>query len=118
MWWFCKIDYCIYCIDDLLNGFGFNNHKEIKNSEIFIPLFQTDIILLEKQFLQCRPINEQKEVFLLYELSYNKIKGGFDIAFKIYIEKYNLLEEWRIYEQKKLYNDAIIWCQNNDVPFK
>ena len=110
-WWLCLQDFKIYDTETIISLFKYETIKEIKESNSFIALFKTDIINLEKEYLnKCLSINEKE----LFHISQTK---NFDIAFKIYIESICLERDWYAFEMKKLCKDAIEWCIKNSIPY-
>ena len=107
-WWFCIADYKTYDVEEMAERFAYYDKETIVAAGGFIPLFQTDIIALEKEFLT--------------EFAFN---GGFscdnpsefDLRFKIYIELNFLEREWYAFEKKRLCEDAVKWCKENHIPY-
>lgn len=114
IWWLCLDDYKVYNSDLLLTDYSFKNIIEIKESSIFIPFFKTDIIKLEKKF-----VDSLNNKTVLKE--FNKIlvsnNNKYDLAFKKFIERTFLINSWNTFEKKQLISDAIVWCENNNIPY-
>ena len=111
-WWFCRNDYNIYYIKELLSNYSYKSEQEIIDSGIYIAVFTTDIIALEKRFMSYH--NEKA----LENILKNCIDGDYDIAFKIYIERQHLEDSWYIYEREELCKAAIQWCIENHISYK
>ncbi len=109
IWWFDLDRAVVYQYDDLIEKFGYCSQDEILSSGYFIPLFETDIEELEREFIsktQNHAIIKQFEGIL---------NSDFDTEFKIYVEKNHLLKSWYTFERKRLYEDAIVWCKTNHI---
>lgn len=115
-WWFGKDDYQIYSSESLIKEYSYKDTDDILQSEYFIPLFQTDIIELEKEFLaeyNSRPLQDKTEKLV------TQANGNFDLAFKTLIEvEEGMSENWYGFERKKLYNDAVNWCQKHNIKYQ
>lgn len=111
LWWLCLIDYQIYGTQTLIEKYSYLNESEIKDLGIYIAMFKTDIIAIEKQFMKNY---DEKAIFKIQNTCLNK---DYDIAFKIYIEQCFLEQVWYIYERRVLCNDAIKWCKQNHIPY-
>lgn len=107
LWWFDSYSGSIYEFYELINKLGYFSQEDIISSERFIPLFETDIVKLEQDFL--RAYN--------YEVKQleNAVDMDFDTKFKIFVEKNNLTELWKKFESCRLYHDAIVWCNDNFI---
>ena len=115
-WWFSKDDYQIYSSENLIKEYSYKDTDDILQSEYFIPLFQTDIIELEKEFLaeyNSKPLQAKTENLV------TQSNGNFDLAFKTLIEvEEGMSENWYGFERKKLYNDAVNWCQKHNIKYQ
>lgn len=76
LWWFDLLNGAIHQFDELRNYFGYSRQEDIISSGKFIPLFETNIVVLEHGFLNQHglKIHGLKDV-------------DFDVNFKIYIKK-------------------------------
>lgn len=107
-WWFCIADYKIYDGEKIIAQFAYENQEMIAASDIFLPLFRTDIIALEKEFLKK----------FAYEGDFTcEDPSNFDLSFKIYIEDF-LEREWYAFEKEQLCKDAVKWCEENGIPYR
>ena len=109
-WWFSNIDFTIYSVDELLGRMGFYTYQDICDSDVFFPLFKTDIVQTEKNFLSERSLLKEFGMYI----------GGFpdeDAAFKSFIEKLGLQNQWFEYERYILRNDAVAWCKKHNIVF-
>ena len=108
LWWFDSKTAVVFQYDELVTKFGYGSQEEVINSQRFIPLFKTDIVELEFEFLSIqnckfvRQLKKQKDL-------------DFDVTFKKFIEKNNLTESWRAFENNRLFSDAIEWCKENNI---
>ena len=111
MWWYNCVTNKVYSTQELVDNFSFNNQDNIMQSNNYIPLFKTDVIELEKVFLnQFYP----RLVKIVYN---NSLNCDYDISFKRVIERNNLQREWFEYEKSQLRKDAIEWCCKNNLPY-
>lgn len=108
-WWFDPNNKQIFLYDDLLKTFGYNSLEDIINFSEFIPLFETDIIKLEHQFIS---ETQTKKVMIFFK---DIADSDFDREFKIFIEKESLIGTWHDFEKKNLYKDALKWCDENHI---
>lgn len=114
-WWLCLKDYKVYHTETLMTDYSYENISEIKKSLSFIPLFKTDIIQLEKEFverLNNKTFNKNLDKILVDN------NCSYDVAFKIFIEKEFMVDSWSEYEKSNLVKDAIAWCRDNYLPYK
>ena len=107
-WWFCTTDYKVYETEEIIAQFSYENQEMIAASDTFLPLFRTDIIALEKEFLE--------------EFAYEgdfvcEDSSNFDLSFKIHIEDF-LEREWYAFEKEQLCKDAVKWCEENGIPYR
>lgn len=108
LWWFDLQNAIVYQFNELIQKFGYSSEEEIISSGYFLPLFETDIVKLEHEFLlqyNLKPI----------ETSTKQSNLDFDTEFKIFIEKKALVKSWHDFEYDRLYQDAITWCIKNNI---
>ncbi|MBR4013433.1 MAG: hypothetical protein IKJ00_03970 [Clostridia bacterium] len=119
IWWFCKIDEKIYQTEEILYKFNFTDEYSIIQSNCYIPLFKTDIVSLEKEYMQTLPYNIQKSFDKNFKTN---SFDSYDLAFKEFLDTYsydfNYSYNWYEFEEKRLKNDAIIWCKQNSINYK
>lgn len=109
IWWFDLQSKQVFQYDTLVKKFGYNSQEDILNSSAFIPLFETDILALEHDFILK---TQTKKVINFFD----KISDSyFDREFKIFIERNFISESWNDFEKKHLYNDALKWCSDNHI---
>lgn len=109
IWWFDPIHKQIYQYETLLSMFGYKSQQDILDSGMFIPLFETDILQLEREFV----LETQSKKTVRY---FNNISDfDLDREFKVFIEKNFLIKSWMNYEKKHLYQDALEWCKSNHL---
>jgi hypothetical protein len=108
-WWFCRNDESIVALNDLFQHFGYTSLKEIQQSDAFIPLFRTNMVTVEHEFLDAYNLNDAIEEI--------ESEGDFDTGFKIYIDNHRLSAQWHEYEGNRLKEDAINWCHINGIKF-
>ena len=106
-WWFCIADYNIYDGEEMAAKFAYYDKEMIVAAGGFVPLFRTDVIALEKEFLE--------------EFAYEgdfvcEDPSDFDLSFKKYIESF-LEREWYAFEKERLCKDAVKWCKENGIPY-
>lgn len=113
-WWLCVDDYEIYHIETLFSEYSYESISEIEETSNFVPLFKTDILQLEKEF-----INKLNNKTLLN--SFSKIllanSDSYDVAFRVFIEREFLVDYWSEFEKSQLQKDAIAWCKQNHIPY-
>lgn len=114
LWWLCPEDYKIYHTEDLMKDFHYKSVLEIGDSLNFIPFFKTNIVELEKAFIE--KLNN-KTLYKKFERILADNAYSYDVSFSIFIEREFLTDSWREFEKKKLRNDAIAWCKENHVPY-
>lgn len=104
LWWFDLSDGTVYPFDELVKDFGYVSQEDIISAGKYIPLFETDIVVLEQEFLKQRSLkmNDSKD-------------ADFDVNFKTYIDENNLWEAWHDFEYRRLYQDAVNWCRENHI---
>ncbi len=113
-WWFCLADNNVYSIDELRKTYGFINTKEIEDTGIYIPMFQTDVVALEKDFM-IKNIYTEKPV---YDIMEKKNIKSYDTAFRVFIETHWLRDFWYQMLNAKLKEDAVNWGKLNGVPIQ
>lgn len=114
-WWFSTDDYQIYSSEKLLTEYSYKSTNDILQCGYFVPLFQTDIIELEKKFLaeyKSKTLQAKTEDLLL------ESNGDFDLAFKKLIEIENMSQNWYDFEREALYNDTVKWCKKHNIRYK
>lgn len=112
-WWLCRIDERVVSLDELHSVYGFTSVEEIETSERYIPLFQTDIVALEREF-----IAEMGYDNLIVQEIMTQRNVSYDVAFNIFVESpETLFFRWREFERKKLVADSISWCQLYGIPY-
>lgn len=107
LWWFEPFDGKIYPFDELVNDFGYSSQEDIISSGRFIPLFETDIVKSEQEFL--------KQYGLEIEQPEDSDDIDFDTKFKMLIDRNDLWKSWHSFEYRTLYRDAIAWCNKNHI---
>lgn len=110
-WWLCVTNYKIYDTATILSDFGYADEQEISDAGVFIPLFKTNIVELEKRFLHTVLSDSNKVPFSYDDITF------FDKNFKIYIEAHGLIRDWYDFEKNHLCNDAIAWCKMHNIHF-
>ncbi len=106
--WFCLLDYQMYPFIYLHNLYGYKNKEELVSKGIFIPYQKIDTIDLKRQYVA--------EISLFN--SANELSDSqFDEKFDKYLNDNQCHKGWRIYEYGKLYENAIIWCRNNNIAY-
>lgn len=120
--WFEKSSLKFFYTSNLINKFGFKNFEEIENSGHFIPVFKTDIIALQKEFIANYPDKEIEET--INEIIANDNFGydsGYEVAFRILTQDYpefnEFCDKYFNYEQSVLLENAQKWCSENGIPY-
>ena len=90
-----------------VNDFGYSSQADIISSGRFIPLFETDIVKSEQEFL--------KQYDLEIEQPEDSDDVDFDTKFKMLIDRNDLWKSWHCFEYRILYRDAIAWCNKNHI---
>lgn len=107
LWWFDMQSASLYQYDELIQKFGYSSQEEIVSSGMFIPLFETNVVELEREFLMVYNYKVKQ-----LEKPFN---SDFDTRFKVFIEENDLTKSWRDFEYHRLYQDAIVWCNENNI---
>lgn len=120
--WFEKSSFGFFYTSNLINKFGYKNFEEIENSGYFIPVFKTDIIALQKEFIANYP--DKKIEKTMNEIIANDNFGyssGYEVAFRILTQDYPEFDEfcnkYFDYEQNILLENAQKWCAENEIPY-
>lgn len=120
--WFEKSSFGFFYTSNLINKFGYKNFEEIQNSGYFIPVFKTDIIALQKEFIANYPDKRIEET--MNEIIANDNFGyssGYEVAFRILTQDYPEFDEfcnkYFDYEQSVLLESAQKWCSENGIPY-
>jgi hypothetical protein len=110
-WWFDLHDYKIYSIDQLRSLFPdetFTTEDNLLVKDI-IPFFKTEIIEVEKNYIQQKNDKKLSEAF-------SRVSDDeFDQVFKRYIDEHLLLNDWWSFERNTLISDSIEWCKSNRI---
>lgn len=120
--WFEKSSFKFFYTSNLINKFGYKNFEEIENSGHFIPVFKTDIIALQKEFIANYPDKEieetMNEIIANDNFGYN---SGYEVAFRILTQDYPEFDEFcnKYFdcEQSVLLESAQKWCKENSIPY-
>ena len=109
LWWFDPQDSKVYKYEELLKEFGYRSQEEILYIKRFIPLFETDIVALEHEFLAIRGAK-------IKQLEHAVISDSdFDVEFKKFVEERDLTNAWHDFEYERLYHDAVVWGKENQI---
>lgn len=110
-WWFNLADEQV--VDEKwLRSFGYDTPERIAECSFVIPLFRTDIIAEEREFLRRQPRSPLIRQLLAMP------EDGLDKAFRAYVERAHLMHEWRVWEQRALRRDGEIWCRENNIQYR
>lgn len=107
LWWFDVSRATVVLYEDVKRNFGYASQEEIVSAGAFVPLFETDIIELEKDFLRLYNFHLDE--------NNKQDNSDFDTKFKCFIEKHNLLKQWFDFERDRLERDALTWCKANNL---
>lgn len=114
LWWLCLDDFSVYDTETLLSDYSYQSLSEIRETLRFIPFFKTDIIQLEKKFIDKLNNKKLRKVFekILLDSNHN-----YDVTFKVFIEREFMVDSWSEFEKSQLRKDAIVWCKMNRIPY-
>ena len=121
-YWFEKSSSAIFYSGKLIEEFGYKDCGEIKSSGHFIPLFKTDIIELEKEFIANYPDKSVEETINnIIKNNNNGYAPGYGVAFSILLQDYpefdEFSREYHSFEKNRLTKDAEEWCERNNIPY-
>lgn len=120
--WFEKSSCTVFYSSNLIEEFGYKDCGEIKSSGHFIPLFKTDIVALQKEFIANYPDKSVEETInYILENDNFGYASGFSVAFRILTSDYpefnEFSREYHAFEKKRLTKDAEEWCERNHIPY-
>ena len=93
--WFEKSSCTVFYSSNLIEEFGYKDCGEIKSSGHFIPLFKTDIIELEKEFIANYPDKSVEETINnIIKNNNNGYAPGYGVAFSILLQDYPEFDEF------------------------
>lgn len=112
-WWLCRIDERVVSLDELCSAYGFHSVEEIEASGAYIPLFQTDIVALEREFLAEMGYDDKSIRTIMAQRNVS-----YDVAFNIFVETPETrFSRWNAFEREKLMADAIAWCKTYGINY-
>ena len=114
LWYFCLNDYQVYNMEDLIENYSFKDRNEIEQSNMYVELFKTNIVDLQKKFIELNNFQNNKKfrTILLEETEYSVAFGRFIDYFH-----YEMWPSWYAFIEEHLINDAIEWCRKNNIPY-
>lgn len=121
-YWLEKSSLQLFYTENLIEEFGYKNCDEIKKSGHFIPFFKTDIIALQKKFIENYPDKAVEETMndIIKNDNYG-YNSGYDVAFRILTQDYaefrKFSDDYYDFEKKQLLKDAEQWCKENNIPY-
>lgn len=110
-WWLCLSDYEIYDTETLLKEFFYSTCLEILETNMYIPLFQTDVVALEEIYISQYYPWYVKTIKQLAE------QTNYDLEFRKFIEDCLDSRGWCDFIDSALRKDAIAWCKQNGIPY-
>ncbi len=120
--WFEKSSFKFFYTSNLIDKFGYKDCVEIKESGYFIPVFKTDVIALQKEFIATYHDKQIEETMnTIIENDNYGYDSGYEVAFRILTQDYpqfaEFSKEYFNYEKQKRLQDAKIWCRKNNIPY-
>ena len=113
IFWYDPSDGQVYHYEDLMSEFGYQSQDEILWSGAFVPLFKTDIVELERQFIAGYKSKKLSKHF--DSLSDDECHSEFSrLIHYEYISPWT----WGKFEREHLYHDALEWCRENHIKFE
>ncbi len=121
-YWLEKSSSSFFYTGNLIEKFGYKDYDEIKSSGYFIPVFKTDIIAFQREFIANYPDKSVQEcIDTIIENDNYEFDEGYEVAFRILTQDYpefdDFTKEYFVYEKKKLFDDAEKWCKENNIPY-
>ena len=113
-WWLNISDYRIYSTDELLLEYGYDDVKDIRTNDSFIPMFQVNMFDLEQKFFSLLPASVKRH--FCAEKQHYKLDD--DAAFKSFVEKEGIFSDWKEYEYSNLYRSAQNWCEKHGITYR
>lgn len=120
--WFEESSFKFFYTSNLIDEFGYKDCDEIKESGFFIPVFKTDIIALQKEFIANYHDKQIEETMnTIIENDNYEYDSGYEVAFRILTQDYPQFDEFSNeyfnYEKQQRLQDAENWCLENDIPY-
>lgn len=120
-YWFEKSSFQFYFTGKLINEYGYKDYDEIKSSGYFIPVFKTDIVALEKEYVS-KFLSDEVADEIISIMEQNKDKHinctGYNVAFLTFCDEHeHLYDDYQKYEINQLNKDAKKWCEENNIPY-
>ncbi len=122
IYWFEKSSFQFFYTGKLINEFGYKDCEEIESSGHFIPVFKTDVIELQKNFIADYHNKEIEETInSIIENNNYGYDSGYEVAFRILTQDFpeydDFSKEYYSFEKKQLEEDAEKWCKENAIPY-
>lgn len=114
IYWLRLRDYKILDAELLIEKGKIKSVEQLRDTGKYIPVFQTDMIALYKDFVQqfCPDVHQK-----LCDIEKSNAEFNYGTAFRIFFNGNVIQEMWYVYEDYKLKKDAIQWCQENGLSF-
>jgi hypothetical protein len=114
-WWFDVETYEVHWCDDLIDKYEVRDPSlldpAVLKEEGLIPVFGTDIVALERQFIAEMNVKKRTKYFdSLGDMECDR-------HFCRYIELHGYERAWGRYETARLVRDCIEWCKENHIRY-
>ena len=114
-WWFCQNDYQVYDTNTLIQTMGYETVGQIEQSGVYVEYPRIDMVPLEKEFIKKRGPRVEKQIdFMLAH--WKKQAYCYTMAFVMYIETNDPLDEWWHYKYEYCRQILENWCHENGIP--
>lgn len=112
LWWFDLEAHRVISTEELEALYGRNGAEPISEDSAFLPLFQTNMLQLQKAFMQDFPEHTVEKIMAARKVSYA-------VAFNIFVETPpEIFRRWKDFEREHLLQDAVAWCKANRLPYR
>lgn len=110
-WWYDLRKHSVLSAEELQTCYGWNAEDQLPDSFSFLPLFQTDMLQLQREFMKDYNAGTVEAIMAAEKVPY-------DTAFNIFVETPpELFARWKTFEKERLLKDAAAWCKKNHLPY-